>query len=116
MDHRKTPRFPVQFRSSFSSANIVSGVGVLNDLSSGGCRIFSTTSVKPGTTLALCIEMFGEEPPMQIKQVVVRWCRDGQFGVEFLSLAPEDWARLQLTIKELERQPYEREQQSETAT
>jgi len=115
MDHRKTPRFPVQFRSSFSSANLVSGIGVLSDLSSGGCRILSSTPVKPGTALGLRIEITGEEPPLQIKQVVVRWCRDSQFGVEFLSLAPEDWARLQRTIKELERQPYERERQSDTA-
>lgn len=115
MDHRKDPRFPVQFNSSFSSINIVSGIGVLSDLSSGGCRILSSTPVKPGTALALRVEIVGEERPMQVKQVVVRWCRDGQFGVEFLSLAPEDWARLQLTIKELERQPYERARQSDTA-
>ena len=115
MDHRKAPRFPVQFRSSFSSINIVSGMGVLSDLSSGGCRILSSTSVKPGTALALRVEVAGEEPPLSIKQVVVRWCREGQFGVEFLSLAPEDWARLRLTIKKLERQPYERERQTDTA-
>lgn len=115
MDHRKDPRFPVQFRSSFSSINIVSGVGVLSDLSSRGCRIFSSTPVKPGTALAMHIEVAGEEPPLHVKQVVVRWCRDGNFGVEFLSLAPEDWARLQLIIKELERQPYERTRQSNTA-
>lgn len=115
MDNRKDQRFPVQFHSSFSSANIVSGIGVLSDLSSHGCRIFSTTPVKPGTALALRIDVVGEEPPLQIKQVVVRWCRDGQFGVEFLSLAPEDWARLRLTIKELERQPYERDRQSDSA-
>jgi hypothetical protein len=115
MDHRKDPRFPVQFRSSFSSINIVSGVGVLSDLSSRGCRVFSSTPVEPGTALAMRIEVSGEEPPLHVKHVVVRWCRDGNFGVEFLSLAPEDWARLQLTIKELERQPYERARQSETA-
>lgn len=115
MDHRKNPRFPVQFRSSFSSANIVSGIGMLSDLSSGGCRIFSATPAKSGTTLALQIEVPGDKPPLRIKQVVIRWCRDGQFGVEFLSFAPEDWVRLQLTIKELEQQPYERADQDETA-
>jgi hypothetical protein len=115
MDGRKDPRFPVQFRSSFSSANIVSGIGVLTDLSSGGCRIFSTTQVKPGTALALRVEIVAEEPPLHIKQVVVRWCRDGSFGVEFVSLAPEDWAKLQLTVNELARQPYQRARQSDPA-
>ena len=115
MDNRKEPRFPVHFRSSFSSANIVSGMGVLSDLSSGGCRIVSATQVEPGTTLALRIEVMDEEPPLHIKQVVVRWCRNGRFGVEFISLAPEDWARLQLAVKELERQPYQREHQDEAS-
>ncbi len=115
MDNRKDPRFPVQFRSSFSSANITSGIGLLNDLSSRGCRIFSSTTVKPGATLELHIEVADSEPPLHVKQVVVRWCRDGHFGVEFLSLAPEDWARLQLTVKDLERQPYEQERQRDTA-
>jgi c-di-GMP-binding flagellar brake protein YcgR len=114
MDHRKDPRFPVQFRSSFSSANIISGIGVLSDLSSRGCRIFSSTAVKPGTALELRIEVAESEPPLQIKQAVVRWARDGNFGVEFLNLVPEDWAKLQLTVKELERQPYERERPTDT--
>jgi hypothetical protein len=113
MDNRKDLRFPVQFRSSFSSANIVSGIGVLNDLSSHGCRIFSATPVKPGTALELHIEVADSEPPLQVKQAVIRWSRDGSFGVEFFNLAPEDWARLQQTVKELERQPYQRERQDE---
>jgi c-di-GMP-binding flagellar brake protein YcgR len=116
MDNRKDPRFSVQFRSSFSSANIISGVGLLNDLSSGGCRIFTATPVKPGTALELRIEIAESEPPLQVKQAIVRWARNGNFGVEFMNLAPEDWARLQLTVKELERQPYERERQGETAS
>jgi len=114
MDHRKDPRFPVQFRSSFSSANIISGIGLLSDLSSRGCRVFSSTPVKPGTALELRIEVADSEPPLQVKHAVVRWSRDGNFGVEFLNLVPEDWAKLQLTVKELERQPYERERLKDT--
>ena len=116
MDNRKDPRFSVHFRSSFSSANIISGVGLLNNLSSGGCRIFTSTPVKPGTALELRIEISDSEPPLQVEQAIVRWARDGNFGVEFLNLAPEDWARLRLTVKKLERQPYERERQGETAS
>ena len=114
MDNRKDPRFSVHFRSSFSSANIISGVGLLNNLSSGGCRIFTSTPVKPGTALELRIEISDSEPPLQVEQAIVRWARDGNFGVEFLTLGPEDWARLRLTVKELERQPYERGRQGQT--
>ena len=115
MDNRKDPRFSVQFRSSFSSTNLTSGIGLLSDLSSHGCRIFSSTPVKSGTALELRIEVAESEPPLQVKQAIVRWARDNNFGVEFRNLAPDDWARLQHTVKELERQPYQREHQDETS-
>ena len=108
MEHRQHPRFPVQFHSSFSSANIVSGEGDLADLSIRGCRIFSAAAVKPGTTLQLRVDVSDKEPPVQIAQAVARWCRDGSFGLEFVSLAPDEWARLQQIVKELELEPYQR--------
>lgn len=108
MEHRQHPRFPVQFRSSFSSANIVSGVGNLTDLSIRGCCVFSTTEVKPGTTLQLRVDVSDGEPPIQVTQAVVRWCRDRSFGLEFASLSPDEWARLQQVVKHLELEPYQR--------
>lgn len=111
MENRKDRRFPVQFRSSFSSTNIVSGVGVLGDLSIRGCRVSSVTEVKPGTEVELRIETSNssQESPLQIKQAVVRWSRDGKFGVEFLHLVPDQWVRLQQKVRELEMEPFKRE-------
>ncbi len=109
MEHRQHPRFPVQFRSSFSSANIISGEGTLGDLSIRGCRVFSSADVKPGTTLQVRVELSSRQPPIQVKQAVVRWRRDGSFGLEFVSLIPDEWARLQQVVKELELEPYQRE-------
>ena len=108
MEHRQYPRFPVRFHSSFSSANIVSGEGNLSDLSIRGCRVFSGADVKPGTTLQLRIDVSGCDLPIQVKQAVVRWYRDRSFGLEFASLAPDEWARLQQVVKELEMEPYQR--------
>jgi hypothetical protein len=108
VEHRQHPRFPVQFRSSFSSANIVSGEGTLADLSIRGCRILSATEVKAGTTLQLRVDMSGGQPPIQVTQAVVRWCRDRSFGLEFVSLTPGEWARLQDVVKDLELEPYQR--------
>ena len=113
MEHRKHPRFPVQFRSSFSSANIVSGEGNLGDLSIRGCRVFSLTEVKPGTTLQLRVEVSDDEPPIQVSQAIVRWYRDSSFGLEFVSLTPDEWTRLQHVVKDLEREPYQRERQAD---
>jgi len=115
VEHRQHPRFPVQFRSSFSSANIVSGEGNLNDLSIRGCCVSSPTAVKSGTTLQLRVDVSDDEPPIQVTQAVVRWCRDRSFGLEFTSLAPDEWARLQHVVKELELEPYQRAGSSDEA-
>jgi len=67
------------------------------------------TEVRPGTTLYLRVEVTNDDPPMQIGQAVVRWCRDSCFGLEFVSLTPDEWARLQHLVRDLEMQPYQRE-------
>jgi hypothetical protein len=107
MEHRKDPRFPVQFRSSFSSINIVSGIGILGDLSVRGCRVLSAVQVRPGTEVELRIEISDQEPPLQVNRAVVRWCRGGNFGLEFVSLTADQWARLQHVVKGLEAEPYQ---------
>src|SRR5262245_42930104 len=107
MEQRKHPRFPVQFRSSFSSINLVSGEGNLADLSIRGCRVHSPVEVKPGTVLQLRIDVSSGEPPIRVSQALVRWYRDGGFGVEFSNLTPDEWARLQHVVKELELEPYQ---------
>ncbi|KAF4516179.1 hypothetical protein B566_EDAN000418 [Ephemera danica] len=102
-------------KGSFSSANIVSGDGNLMNLSIRGCCVFSSAAVKPGTTLQLCVDLLDGQPPIQVTQAVVRWCRDRSFGLEFASMAPEDWARLQCVVKELEMEPYKRAGSSDNA-
>lgn len=109
MEQRKTPRFPVRFRSSFTSLNIVGGDGNITDLSLRGCRVESQTEVRPGTSLEVRIHASEDEPPLKIQEGVVRWSRAQQFGMEFVTLAPEEWARLQHTVTQLELQPYQKE-------
>ena len=113
MDQRHHPRFPVHFRSSFSSVNRVGGDGTVIDLSMRGCGIVGSTVVHPGTTMELRIHTSATDAPLVIQQGVVRWCRDGRIGLEFISLQPEEWARLQSIVKELTRQPYEQTHSSQ---
>ena len=108
MEQRQHPRFPVRFHSSFSSVNLVTGDGLVVDLSLQGCGILSPVDVLPGTMLELRIYTSSDEGPLAVGEAVVRWCRDGRVGLEFLSLQPGEWARLQNIVKELDRQPYER--------
>ena len=107
MEQRQSPRFPVRFRSSFTSLNIVGGDGSIVDLSLRGCRVDSATEVRPGTSLELRIQTSEEEPPLQVQEAVVRWSRAEEFGLEFVTLVPEEWARLQHTVTQLELHPYQ---------
>lgn len=106
MEQRQSPRFPVRFRSSFTSLNIVGGDGNIVDLSLRGCRVDSPIEVRPGTSLEVRIQTSDEEPPLKIQEAVVRWSRAKQFGLEFVTLVPEEWARLQHTVTQLELHPY----------
>jgi hypothetical protein len=109
MEKRKSPRFPARFRSSFTSLNLVGGEGTVVDLSVRGCRVDSTTGVRTGTSLEVRIQTSEDEPPLKIQEAVVRWSRLQEFGLEFVTLAPEEWARLQHTVTELELHPYQAE-------
>ena len=112
MEQRKNIRFQVQFRSSFSSIGMVGGEGSVVDLSIRGCRIESPTDVQAGAALEVRILAAEHEPPLQIQQALVRWSRWGQFGLEFATMAPEELARLQHTVKQIEMEPYKRDKQS----
>ena len=112
MEQRKNLRFHVKFRSSFSSIVMAGGEGSLVDLSIKGCRIDSPTDVQPGNSLEIRIAAIEHEPPIQIQQALVRWSRGRQFGLEFVTMAPEEWARLQHTVKQIEMDLYERDKQA----
>ena len=113
MDKRKCPRFSVRFRSSFSTINVIGGEGSVVDLSIRGCRVASLTDVQPGASLDVRIETDDHQPPIKIQQAVVRWSRAKEFGLEFVTMAPEEWARLQHVVKQIEMEPYQRHQQEE---
>jgi hypothetical protein len=111
MDQRTNLRFHAQFRSSFSSVALVGGEGSLLDLSVQGCRIEGSIDVKPGAALEVRIEVSEREPPIQIQAAVVRWSREGQFGLEFEVIAPTEWSHLQDTVKQIEQELYQQESQ-----
>lgn len=114
MDKRQYPRFPAKFHSSFTSVTMVSGEGEVVDLSLRGCCVECKTSVHPGSTVTIRVNTLSEEPPITILEAVVRWTRASRFGIEFLSLAPEEWARLQHTVTQLELHPYQKKPTDET--
>lgn len=106
MDLRKYPRFRVQFRSTFSGDQ-VDGEGQVVDLSRGGCKIESDSSVPSGTALELRLYLPDLDWPMRVEQASVKWARGREFGLEFLRLLPVEEEKLHRVVKDLE--PGERE-------
>jgi hypothetical protein len=83
MQPRGRPRVPVGYPASIQS-DTGAGEGVLLDLSPTGCRMRSDISLNAGAYVALQIAVSQERTPLAVEVSVVRWCKDGHFGVEFL--------------------------------
>jgi hypothetical protein len=98
---REFPRFRVQFRSSFTSAQIVAGEGTIVDLSIRGCRVESGTSVPASTNLELRIYLAGQDALIDIESAAVRWSMGREFGLEFIRMQSEQQARLRLLVEDL---------------
>ena len=93
MQPRCRPRIPVGYPASIQS-DTGAGEGVLLDLSPAGCRMRSDIALNAGTYLALRIAVAQEPTPLAVEVSVVRWCKDGNFGVEFLRYSQGDRERV----------------------
>ena len=92
MQPRCCMRVTVGYPASIHS-DIGTGEGILLDLSPAGCRMRSDIALNAGTYLALQIAV-AQEPPLAVEVSVVRWCKDGNFGVEFLRYSQGDRERV----------------------
>ena len=93
MQSRCRLRVPVGYPASIQS-DIGAGEGVLLDLSPTGCRMRSDIALNAGAYLALQIAVSQERTPLAVEVSVVRWCKDGHFGVEFLRYSQGDRERV----------------------
>jgi hypothetical protein len=93
MQPRCRPRVPVGYPANIQS-DIGAGEGVLLDLSPTGCKIRSNIALSAGAYLALQIAVAHEPIPLAVEVSVVRWCKDGQCGVEFLRYSQGDRERV----------------------
>jgi hypothetical protein len=86
-------RVPVRYPASIQS-DIGAGEGVLFDLSPTGCRMRSDIALNAGAYLTLQIAISQERAPLAVEVSIVRWCKDGNFGVEFLRYSQGDRERV----------------------
>ncbi|MDP3090437.1 MAG: PilZ domain-containing protein [Nitrospira sp.] len=83
MQPRCRTRIPVGYPANIQTDS-GTGEGVLLDLSPTGCRMRSDIDLNAGAYLALEIAVAQEPTPLGVEVSVVRWCKDGYLGVEFL--------------------------------
>ncbi|MDP3599357.1 MAG: PilZ domain-containing protein [Nitrospirota bacterium] len=86
-------RVPVGYLASIQ-IDTDAGEGVLLDLSPTGCRLRSDIALNAGAYLTLQIAVAQEPSPLAVEVSVVRWCKDGHFGVEFLRYSHGDRERV----------------------
>ena len=102
MESRQSSRFPVYCPIVYAGGNLA-GVGIVSNLSTGGCKVGSSTHVDTGANLELRIYIMGApEFPMKVDQAVVRWAKEQEFGLEFISMWPEEEERLHHLVSTLE--------------
>jgi PilZ domain len=111
-DRRATPRLRVQFRTTFSAASKLEGMGIMLDLSTGGCRIESPVTVEPGASLELRIYVPDIDWPLMIEAASVQWVSGQTFGLAFFRITEPEHQRLEQVISALMEEMEEMEDES----
>jgi hypothetical protein len=98
MERRKHPRYPVEYVLSLL-AERSHGQGVAKDLSVTGCRARSPVGITKGISVGLLIDVPRYDNPLHVNVAIIRWAKDEEFGMEFISMAPDNQQRLQDVIR-----------------
>jgi len=93
-------RFPASFRSAYLDQTIT-GEGTVTTLSIRGCSLTSPQPPGKGNLLKLHIRYSEQEAPIEVDVAVVRSSANGQLGVEFLGLQPDEEERLRRLLEHL---------------
>ena len=104
MEHRKHQRYQFQSEIWFSQQEM-SEAGTVTNLSLGGCKVDSKASVYIGMYLTLQVSLPGHDSPLKFDQAVVRWANEQEFGLEFMTMRPEEEERLRDVVATLETGP-----------
>lgn len=93
MQSRCRQRIPVSYPANIQS-DTYAAEGTLIDLSPTGCRMRSDITLDAGTYIELEIAVAQERTPLGVEVSVVRWCKDGQLGIDFLRYRQGDRERV----------------------
>jgi len=93
LEHRKHRRYPVRFKSIFSTDGVHIEDGLVLDLSLGGCRLTSPSHVPSNIPIELHIRP-DQHSPVYVPRPVVCWVGDSVSGLEFKELPELESATL----------------------
>ena len=93
-DQRTEPRVAVQFHAMVSGSVQSDGMGVILDLSRGGCRLESPLLMLPGLSLELRIAVPGLEWALMIDGADVQWTNEDHAGLAFVRMREAERQRL----------------------
>ncbi len=97
-DRRHDSRTPALFSllySSMDDGQILTGNGIVTDLSPGGIGIRGNRAVTPGLRIALFVDLPGMEEALCIAQSRVSWVTGHHFGLELEPMKSEEKTHLQ---------------------
>ena len=101
MEQRKHPRYQFECEIWFPE-KVGSVAATVSNLSVEGCKVDSKASAYIGMYLALQICLPGQEATLKIDQAAVRWAKKKKYGLEFMSMWPEEEERLHHLVSSLE--------------
>ena len=94
-------RFHVQFPTTISDHKKLEVLGLMLDLSLGGCRVESQGAMATGTTLELRVQVPGLEWPLVIDGAHVQWVKGQLVGLAFVRIRKTEQQRLERVIADL---------------
>ena len=104
MDLRRHQRFPVHFQSVLCGQPRGELVGTLMNPSKSGCRAKTDSKVYSGMQVSLRFDVPGEPSPICIDRAAVRWSREGELGMGFITVAVPQQERLDQLLKRLKEE------------
>ena len=78
-------------------------IGMLINLSKSGCRAKTDSKVYSGMQVSLRFDVPGEPSPICIDRAAVRWSREGELGVGFITVALPHQERLDQLLTRLKQ-------------
>jgi hypothetical protein len=95
---RRRRRVSVSCLIFFFGDDDYEGEGKLLDVSTSGCRISSSEVLLPGSVFKLSLFLKDHEWPVRIDKGIVRWAKEGTYGIEFISIRDAQRERLRALV------------------